>query len=113
MFKKLKQFVTSSMRMSHIYQPVMLIELLRSKTGSATAEHIAKKILGHDKSQIEYYTEIVKKMPGTVLTKNRGITELVDGKYSLNGYQNLSQEQITELIELCRLKIRSFEEKRK
>ena len=113
MFKKLKQFITSSMRMSHIYQPVMLIELLRSKTGSATAEHIAKKILGYDKSQIEYYTEIVQKMPGTVLTKNRGITELVDGKYFLKGYQYLSQEQITELIELCRLKIRSFDEKRK
>ena len=113
MFKKLKQFITSSMKMQHIYQPVMLIELLKSKTGSATAEHIAKKILGYDKSQIEYYTEIVKRMPGRVLTKNRGITSLIEGKYYLNGNEKIRQDQTAELIELCKLKISSFEEERK
>mgnify|MGYP001390128799 CR=1 FL=1 len=91
----------------------MLIELLRSKTGSATAEHIAKKILGYDKSQIEYYTGLVRGMPGRVLTKNRGIISLIEGKYYLNGHEKLRQDQIAELIELCKLKINSFEEERR
>ena len=54
------------MRMSHIYQPLMLMELL-GRTGPAPAVDIARRILGEDISQIEYYTERVKRMVGRVL----------------------------------------------
>ncbi len=54
--------------MSHIYQPVMLIELL-CRNGSATTTQIAKALLSRDASQIEYYENITKNMPGKVLTK--------------------------------------------
>ena len=59
--------------MSHIYQPVMLIEILK-KGGYASAKQIAKAILNHDPTQVDYYQEVVKNMVGKVLTSNHGIT---------------------------------------
>ena len=73
-FEDLSHFIRNQMRMSHIYQPVMLIELLSNK-GQSTVRNIAKAILSKDESQIEYYEHITKNMVGRVLTKNRGITE--------------------------------------
>ena len=54
------------MRMSHIYQPVMLKTLLSNK-GTASVEHIARDILSNDESQVDYYESITKKMVGKVL----------------------------------------------
>jgi len=48
-YETLQDFITNQMRMSHIYQPVMLIELLKNK-GSADVSTIAKALLRHDKS---------------------------------------------------------------
>ena len=72
-FENLKKFITEDMQMSHIYQPVMIMELLK-RNGTAKVEQIGQAILNHDPTQIEYYSEIVKNMVGKVLTKNRGIT---------------------------------------
>ena len=43
-YQELKNFVTNDMQMKHVYQPVMLIELLKNQ-GQATVEKIAKAIL--------------------------------------------------------------------
>ena len=53
--------------MSHIYQPVMLMELLQNK-GTATTQDIAQALLGQDRSQVAYYEHITKNMVGKVLT---------------------------------------------
>ena len=55
--------------MSHIYQPVMLIELLKNK-GRSSVSNIAKQFLKYDEAQIEYYQHVTKIMPGKVLTNN-------------------------------------------
>ena len=60
-YERLRVFIAERMRMSHVYQPLMLMELL------------ARRILGEDVTQIDYYTERVKRMVGKVLTAN-GIT---------------------------------------
>ena len=62
----LKKFITEDMSMAHIYQPVMLIELLKNK-GSATEEQIAQVILNRDPTQLDYYIDKVKNMVGKVL----------------------------------------------
>ena len=62
-YERLVQFLDEEMRMSHIYQPVML-EVLLTHGGRASAHDIAAAILAHDESQIDYYSEIVKRMPG-------------------------------------------------
>lgn len=94
--------------MSQVYQPVMLIELLKSN-GRAKVQKIAQAILDRDPTQIEYFSEIVKNMVGRVLTKNRGITEKNGDTYTLIGSDELSQEQIDSLIFLCEKRIREFE----
>lgn len=110
-YESLRQFILTEMRMSQIYQPVMLIELLKSD-GHATVEQIAQAILNRDPTQIEYFSEIVKNMVGKVLTKNRGVTEKHGNFYKLVGASELTGEEIEELVVLCQIKIDEFEEKR-
>ncbi|MBL75937.1 MAG: hypothetical protein CL763_03325 [Chloroflexi bacterium] len=52
-FEQLSKFISTTMKMSHIYQPVMLIELL-SRNGTATIPEIAQAILLHDLTQKDY-----------------------------------------------------------
>ncbi len=99
------------MSMSHIYQPVMLIELLNNQ-GKASVTQIAQAILNKDPSQIEYYSQIVKRMVGDVLTNKRKITTKDNDHYLLQGVQSLSQQEITELTTLCQSKINEYELKR-
>jgi hypothetical protein len=46
-YQKLRQFIQHDMRMSQVYQPVMLIELLRGN---------GKAILDRDPTQIDYFS---------------------------------------------------------
>jgi diadenosine tetraphosphate (Ap4A) HIT family hydrolase len=110
-FEKLHDFISTEMRMSQVYQPVMLMQLLKNK-GEATVQQIAQAILDKDPTQIEYFSEIVKNMVGKVLTKNRGITEKDGNSYKLINADQLTNEQVKELIELCQTKIDEFEAKR-
>ncbi|MEH6585033.1 MAG: HIT domain-containing protein [Halioglobus sp.] len=89
----------------------MLIELLRNN-GTATVEQIAQAILDRDPTQIEYFSKIVKTMPGKVLTKNRGITVRDGDTYRLKGGTYLTDDQREDLIALCMERIEEFEAKR-
>ena len=110
-FEKLKQFIKQDMRTSHIYQPVMLIELLQNN-GCLTITEIAKAFVDRDPTQVEYYSNVVKNMVGKVLTKNRGIT-LKDGEtYYLSGINELSEDQRRELIELCQHRLDGYVSRR-
>lgn len=97
--------------MSHVYQPVMIRNLLMNK-GKADSAKIAKDLLAYDVSQVEYYQLITKKMVGKVLTNNRGITDKDGDVYQLNGFDNLSAEEQKELISICEEKIDAYIEKR-
>lgn len=100
------------MRMSHIYQPVMLMELL-SRGGSASAAEIAKALLARDTSQARYYEHITRNVAGKVLTDKRGITSRDGNRYSLIGFDELGDEEKSQLIALCQFRIDAFLEKRK
>ena len=65
-FNEIKQYITEDMSMSHVYQPVMLIELLKNN-GMATEEEIASVILNRDPTQLDYYIDKVKNMVGKFL----------------------------------------------
>lgn len=117
-FQELKKFIIKEMRMSHIYQPVMLIEILK-KGGFASTEQIAKAILNHDptqedyyKEQVDYYKKTVNRMVGKVLTSNRGITARTGDTYSLIDSEKLNKTQTKELISLCQEKIKEYNSKR-
>lgn len=106
-FDRISDFLVNRMRMSHIYQPVMLIQLLENE-GRATVTEIATAILHHDPSQIEYYENIIKRMPGRVLSRNRKITERTGNTHSLIGYEDLSESEVDKLIEICHGKISAY-----
>lgn len=110
-YEDLSEFIRNQMRMSHIYQPVMLVELLQNN-GSADVTDIAKALLLRDNSQIEYYETITKNMVGRVLTKNRGLTEKQKNSYSLKGFDELSTDEIDGLVSICIRKIDEYIERR-
>ena len=63
--ERLRDTIAKRMRMSHVYQPLMLMELL-GRRSPAPAQDVARRILGEDMTQIDYYTERVKRMAGKV-----------------------------------------------
>ena len=103
------------MRMTHIYQPVMLLEILK-KNGKATDVEIARAISSEDPTQIDYYKLIVNKYPGPVLTNNRSITKKERIKneniYSLPQFDTLTNEEINDLATLLNDRLYNFIEKR-
>ena len=72
---------------------------------------MARRILGEDVTQIDYYTERVKRMVGKVLTGN-GITRYEQGAYGLVGGEELSDAERDQLLELCRQRLDAFREQR-
>jgi len=109
-YQQLKTFLTEKMKMSHIYQPVMIKKLLEKK-GTATDIEIAEELLKFDPSQLEYYQNITNNMVGRVL-KNHKIVEKNNKNYSLPNFNNLLPEQIIELIHTCETKIDDYIKKR-
>ena len=57
-FSDLKDFLINRMRMSHIYQPVMLMTFLKNG-GVASVESLAKDLLINDQSQMGYYVTVI------------------------------------------------------
>jgi ATP adenylyltransferase len=106
-YELLAHFITHEMRMAHIYQPVMLRELLK-RDGTATVNEVARALLVEDRSQVEYYEQITKNMVGRVLTANRGVTEKDGATYRLKDFSRLSNGEIDELIQLCDAKVAEY-----
>jgi diadenosine tetraphosphate (Ap4A) HIT family hydrolase len=99
------------MRMSHVYQPVMIRELLKGG-GSASIRKIAGAFLACDESQLEYYEQITKSMPGKVLGKH-GIAVRDGDDYRLTiDLTVLSSQERNELTRLCDDTISAYLEKR-
>jgi len=109
-YQRLRHYIAERMRMSHVYQPLMLMELL-GRRSPAPAQDVARRILGKDVTQIDYYTERVKRTVGKVLTGN-GITRCEKGSYALVGGEELSDGERDQLLELCRQRLDAFREQR-
>ena len=111
----LYRFITERMRMSHVYQPVMLRELLIGG-GEVSLDRIAKALLSHDRSQVEYYEHRTKIMVGKVLTDNGVVEPVKDGNrtvgYRLKGFIGVEETDKDRLILECEQKITDYIEKR-
>lgn len=118
-FEQLAHFIENKMRMSHIYQPVMIMELL-SNGGVLKDIDIAKSFLAYDpranehhRNQIEFYTDRTNNMVGRVLQKHSIVTwDRTTHKYHLIGFDRLSKVEIEELKEKCINKLDDFLERR-
>ena len=109
-FAALRQFISERMRMSHVYQPLMLLTLLKGK-GRATIREIARTILARDESQIEYYEQITKNMVGRVL-RSHDVVERQGEAFRLVDFERLSETEVEQLVSLCVTKLEAYEEAR-
>ena len=110
-FKILKNYIKKKMRMSHIYQPVMIKSLVKNE-GKNTSKEIAKEFLMYDPWALKYYDDIVKLMPGKVLTKNLDIIFKKKNSFFIKEYNDLTDIQKQEILKLCDEKINTFLKKR-
>jgi ATP adenylyltransferase len=104
-YSDLKIFLTTKMRMSHIYQP-LLIKGLIEVGGTATIRQMATIFLSQDESQIEYYEKRLKEMPIKVLSKH-GVIEKKDDLIRLRT-EKLTFKQKAELLSLCEQKLQEY-----
>lgn len=109
-FEDLKSYLLHRMKMSHIYQPVMIKAIVESNEPVA-AKTIAQRFLEMDQSQIEYYEVITKQMPGVVL-KNNGVVSRTPDGYILRLNEPLTVDQRSELVRICEQKIADYIDKR-
>ena len=104
-FEGLQDFIRHKMRMTHIYQPIVIKTLLESGN-TATAEDIARAFLNEDEAQLEYYIRIAKRWPLTTL-RNHGIVGYErggrKGVFTLL-LEDITPEQKARLVELCDLR---------
>jgi len=104
-FKELYDFIDNKMRMSHIYQPLMIKTLVESDGVSANRS-LAIEFLMRDDSQIEYYEKVVKRYPIRTLLKHNVISKN-NNHVSLN-LKSLNSSQRQNLISICDDKINNY-----
>jgi len=109
-YSPLKNFISKKMRMSHIYQPLMLIELIKGN-GKSTGIKIARSFLDYDDTQIEYYQQIIKNMPFKVISKHFKEVKRDKDNYIFEDF-DLSESQKKELIDLCKKQLDKYINKR-
>lgn len=97
--------------MSHIYQPVMLRVLL-TRGGKASIREIARSFLNEDRSQLEYYEQITKEMPGKVLARHKIVERDGDTYRLAEPFATLTDAQRKELAALCESKLEEYLKKR-
>ena len=109
-YSKLKNYISKKMSMSHIYQPLMLIELIKGN-GKASGSNIAKSFLSYDETQIDYYKKITTLMPFKYLSKHLNEIKKSKDNYSFEDF-DLEESQKDELIKMCSSKLESYIKKR-
>ena len=108
-FDDLLNFVESELRMSHVYQP-LLIGFLVESGGAATVRQLAQEFALADEANVLHYKKRIKEMPVPVLAK-RGViskrAELIELQVD-----KLTYVQSSQIRAACEKRIADFLEKR-
>ncbi len=111
-YDTLRRFLDHEMRMSHIYQPLMLKTLLK-RNGRASTRQIAAAFLAEDQSQLDYYQAITNRMPGPVLRRRGMVVVKDDDGYALaESVVKLSKAERDDLVRRCDEAIEAYQVKR-
>jgi len=108
-YKELIDFIENRMRMSHIYQP-LLIRNLVDAGGSATVRQLATAFIAQDESQLRYYEKRIKEMPVRVLRRHDVVER--DGDLVRLKVGNLTLSQKARIRMLCEQRMQAYVEKR-
>jgi len=106
---QLAEFISKQMKMSHIYQPLLIRSLLDSG-GVATVRQLARIFLDNDESQIRNYEKRIKAMPVRVL-RDRGVV-VKDGQLVRLTTGKVSFQERAQLKALCDERIAAYLEAR-
>jgi len=108
-FDELLKFVEEDLRMSHVYQP-LLISFLVQSGGAATVRQLAQEFALADEASVLHYEKRIKEMPIPVLAK-RGV---VSKKLNLVELQvsDLTYAQSSRIRAACEKRIADFLETR-
>ena len=104
-FTELKNFLQTEMRMSHVYQP-LLIRTLVDAGNRATLRQVAMVFAGVDEAQIRLYEHRIKTMPVRVLRKH-GVVSTDQDVIAMN-ITRLTYEQRAEIRAICEARISGF-----
>lgn len=108
-FSELKDFIENKMRLSHIYQPLLIKNLIECG-GVSTIRQMAINFLSKDESQIAYYEKILKNMPIKVLSNHNVIIK--DNDLIKLNIKKLTLEQKAEILILCEERMQRYIAKR-
>lgn len=104
-YDELLDYVTSKMKMQHVYQPVLIRALARSG-GTASIRQLAVELASLDESSIVFYEHRIRQMPFPVLKKH-GVVEGDRASINLT-VESLSDEQISSLVTACDQRLEAF-----
>src|SRR4051794_29439847 len=110
-FTKLRDFLLEQMRMSAIYQPLMIKTIIEAG-GWASTRDIAVAFLARDESQIEYYAEITKRMPGRVLAKHDLVRREGEGYCLVPNVADMTPKERVTVLRLCEDAVEGYIERR-
>jgi diadenosine tetraphosphate (Ap4A) HIT family hydrolase/5-methylcytosine-specific restriction endonuclease McrA len=78
-----------------------MLKVLLEAGGRASTRDIAAAFLHRDESQLEYYGEITKRMPGPVLSRHGLVQRDGDGYRLLPDVERMSSEERDAIAKLC------------
>ena len=104
-YDELIDFLENRMRMSHIYQPLLIKSLIDSG-GAATIRQLAQAFLAQDESQIIFYEKRIKQMPLKVLKNHKVIVQ--DGELVTLNTERLNFQQRLTVKMICEQKMQEF-----
>lgn len=109
-YERLSEFINNEMKMSHIYQPVMIMALL-NHGGECSQDQLATALLQYDICQFEYHKKVTNSMVGRELRRH-GVVYKDKKIYGLLGYTSLTPDEKDLLIGQCEKKLKEYIEKR-
>lgn len=104
-YEELVDFLENRMRMSHIYQP-LLIRSLVDAGGAATIRQLAQAFLVQDESQILFYEKRIKQMPLKVLKSHDIVMQ--QGELVTLNTKPLDFQQRLSIKMICDEKMQEF-----
>lgn len=111
-FSDLKKFMKDKMKMTRVYQPVVIKELLLND-GQCTKDQLAKTIVAYDLSAMDHYRRVVMRWPKRTLTTHGIIRyEKSEGRFFLECAVRDDTER-KKAVELCESYIQSWVENKR
>jgi len=104
-YDELLDFLKNRMRLSHVYQPLLVLYLVRAG-GRATLRQLAVSFLVGDDSIVDYYVERIRQMPVPVLAGHGVVQREGDVVRLTTG--PLTREQSRRIEEVCMERLGSF-----